>query len=154
MAALSGAGPSLVPLRTTEPAANATSAPADSKAVGLWVLLAFAPSSLMLGATTYISTDLAAVPLLWVVPLAIYLLTFVLAFEGRGGGKAVEVRRFDVRIAPGRDHALCVADHRMGLMHAFQKAAAPDFQPVVLDPLRVLDLGIRLGIWLRCGLAG
>jgi hypothetical protein len=45
-----------------------------------WVLLAFAPSSLLLGVTTYLSTDIAAVPLLWVVPLAIYLLTFVLVF--------------------------------------------------------------------------
>jgi hypothetical protein len=45
-----------------------------------WVLLAFAPSSLMLGVTTYLSTDIAAVPLLWVIPLAIYLLTFVLVF--------------------------------------------------------------------------
>ena len=45
-----------------------------------WVLLAFAPSSLLLGVTTYLSTDVASVPLLWVVPLAIYLLTFVLVF--------------------------------------------------------------------------
>jgi hypothetical protein len=45
-----------------------------------WVALAFVPSSLLLGVTTYISTDLAAVPLLWVLPLAIYLLTFILAF--------------------------------------------------------------------------
>jgi hypothetical protein len=45
-----------------------------------WVALAFVPSSLLLGATTYITTDLAAVPLLWVLPLAVYLLTFILAF--------------------------------------------------------------------------
>ena len=45
-----------------------------------WIALSFAPSSLLLGATTYITTDLAAVPLLWVLPLAIYLLTFILAF--------------------------------------------------------------------------
>ena len=38
------------------------------------------PSSLLLGVTTYITTDIAAVPLLWVLPLAIYLLTFILAF--------------------------------------------------------------------------
>lgn len=47
-----------------------------------WMALAFAPSSLMLAVTTYISTDIAAVPLLWVLPLALYLLTFVLAFGG------------------------------------------------------------------------
>jgi hypothetical protein len=45
-----------------------------------WLALALAPSSLMLGVTTYISTDIASVPLLWVVPLGLYLLTFVLVF--------------------------------------------------------------------------
>lgn len=45
-----------------------------------WLLLAFAPSSLVLGVTTYITTDLAAVPLLWVIPLALYLLSFVIVF--------------------------------------------------------------------------
>jgi len=45
-----------------------------------WVALAFVPSSLLLGVTTYITTDVAAVPLLWVLPLALYLLTFILAF--------------------------------------------------------------------------
>ena len=42
-----------------------------------WVALAFAPSSLLLGATTYVTTDIAALPLLWVLPLAIYLLSFI-----------------------------------------------------------------------------
>lgn len=46
-----------------------------------WVLLAFVPSSLMLGATTYITTDIAAIPLLWVTPLALYLLSFILVFS-------------------------------------------------------------------------
>jgi len=45
-----------------------------------WLALAFVPSSLMIGVTTYITADVAAVPLLWVIPLALYLLTFVLAF--------------------------------------------------------------------------
>jgi hypothetical protein len=48
-----------------------------------WVLLAFVPSSLLLSVTTYLSTDIAAIPLLWVVPLAIYLLTFILVFGRR-----------------------------------------------------------------------
>jgi hypothetical protein len=48
-----------------------------------WVVLAFVPSSLMLSTTTYLTTDIAAVPLLWVGPLALYLLTFVLAFARR-----------------------------------------------------------------------
>jgi hypothetical protein len=45
-----------------------------------WVLLAVVPSSLMLGATTYITTDIAAIPLLWVLPLALYLLSFIIVF--------------------------------------------------------------------------
>jgi spermidine synthase len=45
-----------------------------------WAALAFVPSSLLLGVTTFITTDIAAVPLLWVLPLAIYLLSFIIAF--------------------------------------------------------------------------
>ncbi len=48
-----------------------------------WILLSFIPSSLMLGLTTYISTDVASSPLLWVIPLAIYLLSFILVFARR-----------------------------------------------------------------------
>jgi hypothetical protein len=46
-----------------------------------WLALSFVPSSLMLGVTTYITSDVASAPLLWVIPLALYLLTFVLAFS-------------------------------------------------------------------------
>ncbi|MEM9971363.1 MAG: transporter [Pseudomonadota bacterium] len=48
--------------------------------VGYWLFLAFLPSSLMLAITTKIATDFGSVPLIWVVPLALYLLTFVLVF--------------------------------------------------------------------------
>ena len=45
-----------------------------------WVLLGAAPSSLMLGVVTYICTDLSPIPLLWIIPLALYLLSFILVF--------------------------------------------------------------------------
>jgi hypothetical protein len=45
-----------------------------------WVALAFVPSSFMLAVTTYITTEIAAVPLLWIIPLAIYLLSFIVVF--------------------------------------------------------------------------
>lgn len=48
-----------------------------------WVLLAFAPSSLLLGVSSYIGTDIASIPFLWAIPLALYLLTFVLVFARR-----------------------------------------------------------------------
>jgi hypothetical protein len=45
-----------------------------------WVLLAAVPSSLMLGVTSYISTDLSPFPLMWIVPLGLYLLSFILVY--------------------------------------------------------------------------
>jgi hypothetical protein len=48
-----------------------------------WVALAAAPSSLMLGVTSLLTADAAGLPFLWILPLALYLLTFVLAFAGR-----------------------------------------------------------------------
>ncbi len=45
-----------------------------------WLLLAFVPCSLMLSVTTYLTTDIASVPLLWVIPLGLYLLSFILVF--------------------------------------------------------------------------
>ena len=49
-----------------------------------WLLLAAVPSGLLSAVTNFITTDLISAPLLWVVPLAIYLLTFVVAFSARG----------------------------------------------------------------------
>ncbi len=46
-----------------------------------WLALAAVPCSLMLGVTTFITTDLASIPLLWVIPLALYLLSFILVFS-------------------------------------------------------------------------
>ena len=56
-----------------------------------WVALAFVPSSLLLSVTTYLSTDIAATPLLWVIPLALYLLTFVIVFARRGAALAAPI---------------------------------------------------------------
>lgn len=56
-------------------------APVTWRDRGLWILLAAAPSSLMLGTTSFISTDVAAAPFMWVLPLALYLLTFIIAFQ-------------------------------------------------------------------------
>lgn len=61
----------------------ARSAPIPWARKGVLVLLAAAPSSLMLGVTAHLSTDVASAPFLWVVPLALYLLTFVIAFSAR-----------------------------------------------------------------------
>jgi spermidine synthase len=73
------AGASAPPLKET--------APTDSRVSHrdrlTWIALAAIPSSLMLGATTHITTDIASAPFLWVAPLALYLLTFIIAFSNK-----------------------------------------------------------------------
>ncbi|PKP91812.1 MAG: hypothetical protein CVT77_10965 [Alphaproteobacteria bacterium HGW-Alphaproteobacteria-16] len=61
----------------------ATSAPPSRVRVAHWVFLAFVPSGLMLATTSYLTTDIVAVPMLWVVPLGLYLLSFTIAFAAR-----------------------------------------------------------------------
>lgn len=85
-------------------ASRGPSAPLDSAASARpssvlrlrWIALAAVPSSLMLGVTTYVSTDIAAVPLLWIVPLALYLATFIVAFSA----SAERVQPFADRLLP------------------------------------------------------
>ncbi|MBR7619929.1 fused MFS/spermidine synthase [Phenylobacterium sp. 20VBR1] len=48
-----------------------------------WVVLAAIPSSLMMGVTTHLTTDVASAPFIWVVPLALYLITFIIAFSAK-----------------------------------------------------------------------
>jgi len=50
-----------------------------------WIALAGAPASLMLGVTSLLTADAAGLPFLWILPLALYLFTFVLAFAPRAG---------------------------------------------------------------------
>ncbi|MGI4732054.1 MAG: fused MFS/spermidine synthase [Janthinobacterium lividum] len=55
----------------------------NRRLVGRWIVLAFVPSGLMLATSTYVTTDVVAMPLLWALPLGVYLLSFVAAFAGR-----------------------------------------------------------------------
>lgn len=68
--------PALAPLST----AADVSAP-GMKTRAIWVGLSFLPSALLVGVTAHISTDIAAAPFLWVMPLALFLLTFVITFQ-------------------------------------------------------------------------
>lgn len=60
-------------LETNSPAA-------DWRQKAFWIFLAFLPSSLMLGVTSYMTNNIASTPFLWIMPLALYLLTFVIVF--------------------------------------------------------------------------
>lgn len=70
--------------RTAAAEAVRTTVPAPAwRERAAWVLLAAIPSNLMLGVTTHITTDVASAPFLWVVPLALYLVTFIVAFQAK-----------------------------------------------------------------------
>jgi hypothetical protein len=67
-----------------EAGAEAADAPAPTWPLRLrWIFLAAVPSGLLIAVTAHISTDVAAAPLLWVLPLSLYLLTWVLVFQSR-----------------------------------------------------------------------
>jgi hypothetical protein len=67
----------LAPART-----DAARAPTWKDAL-IWIAFAAVPSAFLIAVTAHISTDVAASPLLWVLPLALYLATFVIVFQTR-----------------------------------------------------------------------
>jgi SAM-dependent methyltransferase len=74
-------------LATQTKNANSTSvatAPPTLALQGLWLLLAALGSLLLLSITTHITQNVASIPFMWVLPLAIYLVTFILCFDGNG----------------------------------------------------------------------
>ena len=68
------------PAQTFSADAVASGAPSWADRAG-WVGLALVPAALLTAFTTHITTDIASAPLLWVLPLSLYLLTFVLVFR-------------------------------------------------------------------------
>ena len=110
-----------------------------------WLVLALIPSSLLLGTTTYVSTDIAAVPLVWVIPLAIYLLSFVQVFARRRtfenlpvAGRVV-LRGLQAMMLPS--HGLAV---RLQPLLVVLVAATFYFSPYLTVPVR---MGVHLGMF-------
>ncbi len=88
---------------SAEPVESGPSAPDPDRAAPsrrtrlAWIGLAAIPAALVVGTTAHLSTDVAAVPMLWVIPLAVYLATFILAFAGR---RPIGLRTADVLLPP------------------------------------------------------
>ena len=97
-----------------------------------WIFLAAVPSGLLIAVTAHISTDVAAAPLLWVLPLSLYLLTWVLVFQSRpllphwidaavaadrhrGRGRPARGRRRAEPAADARRASIVLLRHRDGL---------------------------------------
>lgn len=84
-------------LAVEEPGPDEDDRPVDAARRLRWMAWAFIPSALMLGVTRHLTTDVMSVPMMWIVPLALYLLTFIIAF-GRhtdrlvdGAGRALKL---------------------------------------------------------------
>ena len=85
--ALLVAGAAISVARSGRMAASPSDAPADAAPRALdrvrWMALSAIPSGLVIAVTAHLTTDIAAAPFLWVIPLALYLLTFVAVFRNR-----------------------------------------------------------------------
>ena len=77
--------------------------PIGARRIVYWLLLSAVPSGLMLSTTTHLTTDIVAMPLLWVIPLGLYLLSFVFAFNERSqiGQAFTRVAPFTLALAGG-----------------------------------------------------
>jgi hypothetical protein len=84
-----------MPARSVEEVPLESSPAPSRRRVFHWVLLAAVPSGLMLSTTTHLTTDIVAMPLLWALPLGLYLLSFVVAFATRRGAA-----NFIIQVAP------------------------------------------------------
>ena len=111
------------------PGANATRLASDAVSPGAnatrlsWLILGLIPSSFLLAVTSYITTDIAPIPLLWVIPLALYLLTFILAFS--------QTIRLPLKFL-GRMTAICIVAQTLAML---TRATEPIW---ILLPLHLL----------------
>lgn len=88
---------------------NEQTAPVEASAprislrrIAMWLSLAAVPSGLMLSTTTHLTTDIFAMPLLWVIPLGLYLFSFVIAFsDHRGPAQLLSALAWPVLLSVG-----------------------------------------------------
>ena len=102
--------------------AAADDPPPSAARQGLWIALAATGSILLLAVSNHVTQNVAAVPLLWIVPLSLYLLTFILCFDGTGWYK--------------RDVFLSMVAAALGVM-AWTQA----------DPSLTHELAIQIGVF-------
>lgn len=103
-------------------AASHSPSPSPSPPVRLdrvrWIALAFVPSSWMLAVTTYVTTDLAPTPMLWVIPLTLYLLSFIFVFARKQlVSRETYLRAFPYAVTLLVFSSLLLGDWSVLLMH-------------------------------------
>lgn len=95
----------LPPARTISPEATPAAPSPPLRAWLRWIALAAIPSGLMLSTTTHLTTDIVAMPLIWVVPLGLYLLSFTIAFSDRGRAAALIAQPLPILLIVGAEIA-------------------------------------------------
>jgi hypothetical protein len=83
-----------------EPLSATVTPPVTARQRGRWVLLSAVPAALLLGVTQFLSVDIAPFPMLWVLPLLLYLMTFVVVFRRSGTPQSAWPRRITIGLAP------------------------------------------------------
>lgn len=86
-----------------------------------WLACAFLPSALLLAVTSYITVDIASIPLLWIAPLAIYLITFIVAFSRFGAAARTPALALWIASAVG----LGFGSFAQGLASSWQQLIIP-----------------------------
>ncbi|MGB7369852.1 hypothetical protein [Erythrobacter sp.] len=94
-----------------QPVSDEREEPLETRTVLLWLALAAVPSGLMLSTTTLLTTDLMAMPLLWVIPLGLYLLSFSLAFSDKGDWSAIIARFAPILLLSSASLAMVSGGH-------------------------------------------
>ena len=120
-----------VPADAVEVIPEETEAPPTLKRYLHWIALAAVPSGLMLSTTTHLTTDIVAIPMLWVLPLGLYLLSFVIAFAGKR-----KVADFVTMLAP------LIILAAGGLV--FGRGASNPLYPVTLGLLLLFAIAVAL----------
>ena len=123
IALITGCGVLLLRSRNALPDAaadGAEEAPPTWADAATWVGLAAVPAGLLIAVTAHVSTDVAATPLLWVIPLALYLATFVIVFQT----KPIVPHRSVVFVEPAFIIMLVAVLVFGGLDHIFRTVSA------------------------------
>jgi hypothetical protein len=118
----------IAPLKSPSP--ESQSAPTDRATKLLWVALAASGSAMLLAVTNHITQNIASVPFLWVIPLSLYLLSFILCFDARRWyNRALFLRLLGIALG------------------AMAYALAPSFSGL---PLKVLIPLYCIGLFIAC----
>ena len=130
---LEARAPMVTPSPESDEHAPHSEAPITTRRRLYWIYLAFVPSTILLGVTSYVTTDVVSLPLLWVLPLALYLITMIIAF---GAHAERAVRDFT------RPMVLLIIGAMVLLMANQLNAEGPMMFIIIIEMLLLFAVGV------------